>query len=122
MSAHLCLMAWKLPMGRPNCTRTLAYSTDISSTFCAQPICSAAQAWEELLLARVVTGVEQGVGGQGNRGEVRRAQQGAAHLLQHDGELDVAVARAAVLLRDGQALQAELVAHLLPDRGVVALA
>ena len=27
MSAHLCLIAWKLPIGRPNCTRTLAYST-----------------------------------------------------------------------------------------------
>src|SRR3954467_8939495 len=37
MSAHLCLMAWKDPIGRPNCTRTLAYSTDISSTFCAPP-------------------------------------------------------------------------------------
>lgn len=28
--------------GRPNCTRTFAYSTAISSTFCAPPTCSAA--------------------------------------------------------------------------------
>ena len=40
MSAHLCLIAWNEPIGRPNCTRTLAYSTDISSTFCAPPIIS----------------------------------------------------------------------------------
>ena len=33
MSAHLCLIAWNDPIGRPNCTRTLAYSTAISSTF-----------------------------------------------------------------------------------------
>ena len=44
MSAHLCLMAWKLPMGRPNWIRVLAYSTDASSTRCAPPTCSAASA------------------------------------------------------------------------------
>ena len=37
-------MAWNEPIGRPNCTRTLAYSTAISSTFCAPPTCSAASA------------------------------------------------------------------------------
>src|SRR5215469_9990760 len=31
MLAHLCLMAWKEPIGRPNCSRTLAYSTESSS-------------------------------------------------------------------------------------------
>src|SRR5205823_8034338 len=41
MWAHLCWMAWKLPIGRPNCSRTLAYSTDISRTFCAPPHISA---------------------------------------------------------------------------------
>ena len=48
MSAHLCLIAWNEPIGRPNCTRTFAYSTDISSTFCAPPIISfesATAAW-----------------------------------------------------------------------------
>ena len=44
MSAHLCLIAWNEPIGRPNCTRTLAYSTAISRTFCAPPTCSAASA------------------------------------------------------------------------------
>jgi len=29
MLAHLCLMAWKEPIGRPNWTLRLAYSTDI---------------------------------------------------------------------------------------------
>ena len=50
-----------------------------------------------------------------------RAQQGAAHLLEHDGELDVGEALAAELLGDDQALQAQLVGHLAPDGGVVAL-
>ena len=44
MSAHLCLMAWNEPMGRPNCTRTLAYSTDMSRQRWAPPTCSAARA------------------------------------------------------------------------------
>ena len=61
------------------------------------------------------------VGGEGDGREVRRAQQAAAHLLEHDGELDVAEALAAELLGDDQALEPELVGHLGPDRGVVAL-
>ncbi len=51
MSAHLCLMAWNEPIGRPNCTRTFAYSTDISSTFCAPPTISLARhtaAWSSV--------------------------------------------------------------------------
>ena len=48
-------------------------------------------------------------------------QQAAAHLLEHDGELDVAEALAAELLGDDQALEPELVRHLGPHRGVVAL-
>ena len=51
MSAHLCLMAWNDPIGRPNCTRTLAYSTDMSSTFCAPPTISfddIAAAWSRV--------------------------------------------------------------------------
>src|SRR5581483_10454536 len=220
MSAHLCLMAWNEPMGRPNCTRTFAYSTAISSTFCAPPTCSAASAtaarsstrsstdqpapsvpmrvagvpenssfaclrvWsvvasgdedeirrvpvehehlravervpvtrlrrldrdaalvpttallgerergdrlarrdpgQQLLLGGVVARVQQRVGGEHDRREVRRGQQGAAHLLEHDGELDVAEALAAELLGDDERLQAELVRHLRPRGGVVAL-
>ena len=30
ISAHRCLTAWKLPIGLPNCSRTLAYSTAVS--------------------------------------------------------------------------------------------
>ena len=37
-------MAWKLPMGRSNWRRTLAYSTAMSSARCAPPSCSAASA------------------------------------------------------------------------------
>ena len=32
MSAQRCFTAWKLPIGRPNCTRSFAYSTAMSST------------------------------------------------------------------------------------------
>ncbi len=53
--------------------------------------------------------------------EVGRTQQGAAHLFEHDDELDVAVARAAVLLGDDEALEAHLLAHLTPHGVVVAL-
>src|SRR6478735_6093745 len=41
-SAIRCLSAWKLPIGRPNCTRSLVYSTVRSRHFVAAPICSAA--------------------------------------------------------------------------------
>ena len=54
-------------------------------------------------------------------GEVRGAQQGAAHLLEHDDLLDVAEALAAVLLGDGEGLEAHLLGHLVPDGVVVAL-
>ena len=74
-----------------------------------------------VLLGRVVAAVEQRVGGEHDGREVGRAQQRPAHLLEHDAELDVAVARAAELLGDGEALQAELLAHLRPDGGVVAV-
>src|SRR5262249_364806 len=52
--------------------------------------------------------------------EVRGAQQGPAHLLEDDDQLDVGVARAAELLGNDQALQAQLLGHLGPDRLVVA--
>ena len=44
MSAHLCLIAWKLPMGRPNWMRVFAYSTAESEQRWAPPTCSAARA------------------------------------------------------------------------------
>ena len=249
MSAHLCLIAWNEPIGRPNCTRTFAYSTDISSTFCAPPIISfesATAAWSSVFenaanpstvlpsgsattllnssfaclrvmsivdsAVRVrpsasprtvknempsvplvpamratttmrsavkpsitnifspesvnwppspsvasivmpaashlpdgsvnasvaivsplampgssacfwssVPDVQDRVRGEHDGREVRRAQQHAAHLLEHDAELDEREALAAVLLGDRERLQPELLAHLLPHRGVVAL-
>ena len=77
-------------------------------------------AGEVLGLGGVVAGVQQRVGGEHDGREVRGAQQAAAHLLEHDDELDVAVARAAELLGDDEALQAHLLAHLRPHGGVVA--
>lgn len=50
------------------------------------------------------------------------AEQPPAHLLEDDAELDEGEALAAVGLGDVQALEAELLGHLLPDPGVVALA
>ena len=40
----MCLIAWNEPIGRPNCSRTLAYSTESSRHRAAPPICSAASA------------------------------------------------------------------------------
>ena len=42
ISAHMCLMAWKLPIGLPNCSRTFAYSVAVSSVQRASPAASAA--------------------------------------------------------------------------------
>ena len=41
-SASMCWMAWKVEIGRPNCTRCLEYSTAVASTLSAAPaICTA---------------------------------------------------------------------------------
>ena len=42
ISAHMCLTAWKLPIGLPNCSRTFAYSVAVSSIQRASPAHSAA--------------------------------------------------------------------------------
>ena len=70
---------------------------------------------EQLLLGGVVAASEEGVGGEGHGREVGGGEQGPAHLLEHDDQLDVGVAGAPVLLGDGEALEAQLLAHLLPD-------
>ena len=41
MPAHLCLMAWNCPIGRPNCSRILAYSVAVSVAHRATPTHSA---------------------------------------------------------------------------------
>ena len=82
---------------------------------------AAGYAREVLLLGRVVTRGQDGVGRQSDGGEVGGAQQSPAHLLEDDPELHVGVARPAVLLGDGQALEAQLLGHLAPYGGVVPL-
>ena len=42
ISAHMCLIAWKLPIGLPNCSRTFAYSVAVCSVQRASPAASAA--------------------------------------------------------------------------------
>ena len=42
ISAHMCLTAWKLPIGLPNCSRTFAYSVAVCSVHRANPAASAA--------------------------------------------------------------------------------
>ena len=37
MSASLCLIAWNEPIGTPNCSRSLAYSSVMSNACCAVP-------------------------------------------------------------------------------------
>ena len=82
---------------------------------------AARQARQVLLLRLLVTGQQQCVGGEHDAGEVRGTQQCAAHLLEHDAGLEERVAGASVLLGDREALQADLLAHLLPELGFVAL-
>ena len=42
MSEHRCLIDWKLPIGRPNCSRTFAYAVAVSCAQRAMPAASAA--------------------------------------------------------------------------------
>ncbi len=42
ISAHMCLIAWKLPIGLPNCSRIFAYSVAVCRVQRASPAASAA--------------------------------------------------------------------------------
>ena len=42
MSARRWETAWKVPIGRPNCSRLPTYSTQVSRTRCQRPIWPAA--------------------------------------------------------------------------------
>ena len=55
MSASRCLTAWNEPMGLPNCSRFLAYSTATSSMCCAAPTCSTASSAAPTCRAWVMT-------------------------------------------------------------------
>ncbi|CAB4966900.1 unannotated protein [freshwater metagenome] len=70
-------------------------------------------------LGRVVTGLHHGVRSKNNRGEVRRAQKGAAHLFKNNDEFDVAITLSTELFGNGETLQTELLGHLCPHDGVV---
>ena len=59
ISAHLCLMAWNCPMGRPNCSRILAYAAAVSVAQRATPIASADSSVEISARAMVAAQVAQ---------------------------------------------------------------
>ena len=52
MSANLCLIAWNEPIGTPNCSRCLAYSSVTSKIVCAVPTISSAVATVASSIAR----------------------------------------------------------------------
>jgi hypothetical protein len=74
------------------------------------------------LLALVVGGQEQGVRGENRCREKRHAGERTPEFLRRDTELDYSHARTPVLLRNADALQAELLRHaepqLLVDPGI----
>lgn len=74
---------------------------------------------QEVVSRLLVGAAQQCLGGEGDGGEVRAAEQCAARLLEDDAEVDVAEARAAVLLGDSEPLEAEFAGHPPPDDGVV---
>ena len=122
---HVPLAAVQHPPGPaaagPQSARPPRPSGPACSSRASVPIALAGgQARQQVLPGRLVGAAQQRLGGQRHAGQVRRAQQRPAHLLEDDAELDVAEPGALVLLGHGHALQPELVAHLLPDRGVVA--
>lgn len=57
-----------------------------------------------------VAAVQQGVGGEGHRGQQGRAVQGAPGFLQGHGQFGEREARPAVLLRHGQSVDTDLAA------------
>ena len=103
------------------CSRSVLQLPSSSGTASVAMVVPAAMPGRMLPLRRRIPARLQRVHGEDRGGEVRRAEQHAAHLLEHDELLDGAAARAAVLLRDRQPLQPELLRHLRPDRAVVAL-
>lgn len=76
---------------------------------------------QEFVPRLLVGAAQQRLGGQSDGGEVRPAEQRATRLLEDDAEIDVAEARAAVLLRYGEPLEAEFAGHPPPDDRVVTL-
>src|SRR5262249_49112099 len=78
-------------------------------------------AGEELSSCGDVAARLHGIHREDGGGEVRRTQEDAAHLLEHDELLDGTAARAAVLLGNRQPLEPELPRHLRPHGAVVSV-
>ena len=75
---------------------------------------------EPAALRGVIRRFEQRRGGEHRRAQEGPAEQRPAHLLGHDAEFGEARPGAAVLLRDRQAEQPQLIGHPVPGIGVVA--
>ena len=70
------------------------------------------------LLLQFRAGVENGAGSEHGRREIRRAQQGAAHFLQHDALLGKTKAVATHRLRNAHCTQAEFAVERCPGVSV----
>ena len=67
MSAAWCFTAWNMPMTRPNCSRTLAYSLAMVTHVCAPPVASAAASSRPSATAVRAGAGEHAVGGRCRR-------------------------------------------------------
>src|SRR2546430_1930711 len=110
-------MAWKGPLGLPNCPATLPYSTPLSRQRPAGPAGSARPPPPPAVPARFVGGTAEAIDrhrGQ-HGGQVGRWTRGPAELLLEDRGLDQSERAAAHVLGQGEAKPAEL-RHLFPQR------
>ena len=73
---------------------------------------------EQVLLRGAVRAELERVGGEHGVAKEGSAGQSTPHFLHGDQQLDVGVARAAVLLGDDQSRESELLGHLAPGVGV----
>ena len=67
ISAQRCFTPWNCPIGRPNCTRTFAYSAAVSTHHCAMPIASAANNTAAIARTRSAVDVRQPAVGRRRR-------------------------------------------------------
>src|SRR5438045_452482 len=129
ISAHRCRMAWNDPMGWPNCSRTLAYSTLMSRLRRAAPSISAEaqtaarripvgrfldqrggqagragrDGGQPLLLLRGAAAEHEAQAAQDHAREIRAGIRGAPQLLLHEAELHESESGAAVFLGERKA-------------------
>src|SRR5215207_7381665 len=77
MSANLCLMAWKEPMGAPNCSRCFAYASVMSKIVWVAPTVSTASAVAAASTARPTTAAVAGPGSPRTRSRQTRTPSSA---------------------------------------------